>query len=156
MRSHGLVALTVLASCAAPVPEAEAPSLEPGPEAVETKAAPVEEAVSPSTSPAPVQPASRRGPAWIRRGVELNGASGFAVGRAPPMKNRGLARSVASNRARARLARALSERNGSERARGETFAHTTAIEIDALWTDPVTGAMFARARVSVEDAPTRP
>ena len=64
----------------------------------------------------------------------------YAVGRAPPMKNRALARAVASNRARARLVRALGEN-------GVSISHISGVDIVEHWTDPRTGAMFARARL---------
>jgi hypothetical protein len=86
--------------------------------------------------------APRGAPAWVREGWGATGDAVWAVGRAAGIRNPALARSVADNRARAALARAL-ERS----PRPEVVARLEGVEIIERWTDPRTGTIFARARL---------
>lgn len=91
----------------------------------------------------------KRAPAWARRGSHEEDGASYAVGLAGGISNPALARRTAENRARAALARHLE-------GRGESFSATrmAGIEIVDVWTDPVTGAMVARARRAASPAAT--
>ncbi|MEL6185473.1 MAG: hypothetical protein AAFU79_12690 [Myxococcota bacterium] len=84
-------------------------------------------------------PSSERAPRWVREDVTAPGVI-FGVGSVRGVANRGLARITAENRARANLMRKLGV--------GEREA-VSGIDIVDHWTDPRSGAMFARARFFV-------
>lgn len=105
-------------------------------------------------------PALPRGaPKWVRAAVEgATDAEGrradgddsgavYGVGRAR-MANQTLARATAENRARAAIARTLDGKKS-----GWVEAELRGVEIVDHWTDPGSGAIFARARLML-DAPS--
>lgn len=153
---RGLAALLVVAG-ACSVPDRSDPMPDTGPDAErappETDASTAGSPSAPSAGgptrvPFPDPPAGA--PEWVHTAVELRSDGAFAVGRAPASANRGLARSIAGNRARARLARALTEAAGPDglSRKGADESHTSGVAIVAYWTDPASGAIFARAEVS--------
>lgn len=144
----GLVSLTgLIIHCTPPRPvppdAGAAPSSTPHPKAGVT--AMIAKTRSASTTAAqtdvPALDAKRPPrPAWAYAdGVTEVDGFVYAVGRATGIRNSGLARAVAENRARAMIAHYV----GKNAEEGATLA---GVDIVDHWTDPRSGSMFARAR----------
>ena len=136
--------LYLLAAAQACLPEAVPPKREP-PSPVEANRPEALEAVPTSSTAIRVDtPTATATPKWISE-PEDSSEVVYGVGRSLPLKNRALARMVAENRARSAIARAL-----SPSGKGASGRRLEGVEIIDHWTDPVSGAIFARARLRRE------
>jgi hypothetical protein len=133
---------------------------ENGPPTAEVIPDPEPEVTSPVTATATTTARTTEAPDWVKKGPTFTGEDGhqYGVAKVVGIRNPGLARSAADNRARAELMKAvgqaveveISDGKPSEKAKGYR-AVTFGSEVVDHWIEPGTDAIYSLVRKTKEE-----